>query len=262
MHLKLKSFRSLAPSLASFLAIGITFGAFAGGPVDDSTPKAAAAQAASATASPAASISAASPGRPLGAAPLANASAAATKDATRTIPADENGLFATVLPTAGALAAVLVAILGAKWGAQRLGLRLTNGRRPSGVIEILAKYPITKGQQVMLLKVARRVLVVHQSGAGMRTLSELSSAEEVAELMARIEAGDRTSKDPRFEASLQSALKGDLRSTSRAARAMQNEDTDAVETIDLTRRTRRAATDAVIPNTAAIRRGLFGGRLA
>ncbi|MSR40931.1 MAG: hypothetical protein EXS10_03405 [Phycisphaerales bacterium] len=251
--------------VAQVCALGFATLAFAGGPVDESraTPPAVVETPATAAAIPVVStpvVATPSKGRPLGLAP--SAAASTTKEDARTIPADENGLFATVLPTAGALAAVLLAILGAKWCAQRLGIRLGNGRRPSGVVEILARYPVAKGQQVMLMKVARRVLVVHQCGDGMRTLAELSSAEEVADVMARIEAGDRVAKDPRFEASLQSALKGDLRGSARGYSATESEDFESVETIDLTRKARTSSRDGSIPNTAAIRRGLFGGRLA
>ncbi len=248
----MKPILSLFRCLAYGCALSVASIGIAGGPIDDSPTLASASVVPPLPAQ----------GRPLGLAAKALAPAEASKASARAIPADENGLVATVLPTAGALAAVLVAILGAKWGAQKLGLRLTSARRPSGVVEILARYPIAKGQQVMLIKIARRVLVVHQSSAGMRTLSELASAEEVADLMARIEAGDRATKDPRFEATLQSALQGDLRSAGRGARVPNAEDADAVETIDLTRTARRSSRDGVIPNTAAIRRGLFGGRLA
>lgn len=252
--------------LAQVCAAFLVSVAIAGGPVDDSkAPTPPSAVAVLAPAPPESTPVVATPlkGRSLGVAPTSSPSSpSSVNDGARTIAADENGLFETVLPTAGALAAVIIVILGAKWAAQRMGIRLSGGRRPSGVVEILARYPIVKGQQVMLMKVARRILVVHQSNDGMRTLAELSSAEEVADLMARIEAGDRVAKDPRFEASLQSALKGDVRGGSVRGLDADTDDFGTVETIDLTTRTRSRARESVIPNTAAVRRGLFGGRLA
>ena len=249
--------------LAQVCAAFLVSVAIAGGPVDDSkAPTPPSAVAVLAPAPPESTPVVATPlkGRSLGVAPTSAPSS--VNDGARPIAADANGLFETVLPTAGALAAVIIVILGAKWAAQRMGIRLSGGRRPSGVVEILARYPIVKGQQVMLMKVARRILVVHQSNDGMRTLAELSSAEEVADLMARIEAGDRVAKDPRFEASLQSALKGDVRGGSVRGLDADTDDFGTVETIDLTPRTRSRARESVIPNTAAVRRGLFGGRLA
>lgn len=69
---------------------------------------------------------------------------------------------------------------------------LGRGGRPSGVMEVLARYPVGRGQHVMLLRVGRRVLVVHQADRGMRTLSETTDPDEAAELIAR---SRETSKD-------------------------------------------------------------------
>ncbi|MHC5004548.1 MAG: flagellar biosynthetic protein FliO, partial [Planctomycetota bacterium] len=91
----------------------------------------------------------------------------------------------------GGLAAVIGLIVLLRLALRRAAGPLGGGGRPSGVLEVLARYPVGRGQQLILLKVARRLLLVHQSGPAMRTLSELSDPEEVAVVLARIEAGSR-----------------------------------------------------------------------
>jgi hypothetical protein len=70
------------------------------------------------------------------------------------------------------------------------------------VIEILARYPVARSQQLVLLKLARRIVLLHQSGAAMRTLCELSDADEVAGVLARLEAGSNQRGAERFRATL------------------------------------------------------------
>jgi flagellar biogenesis protein FliO len=91
----------------------------------------------------------------------------------------------------GALAVVLGLLFGLRAVVRRSGWGLGAGGRPSGVIEILARYPVARGQHLILLKLARRVLLVHRSGSTMTTLSEVADPDEVAALLGRIEAGSR-----------------------------------------------------------------------
>lgn len=78
------------------------------------------------------------------------------------------------------------------------------GGRPSGVVEILARFPVARGHQLILLKLARRVVLLHHGGSAMTTLSEISDPDEVAALLARIEAGTRRGGSPtaRFKEAL------------------------------------------------------------
>ncbi|MFZ9915813.1 MAG: flagellar biosynthetic protein FliO, partial [Phycisphaerales bacterium] len=78
--------------------------------------------------------------------------------------------------------------------------------RPSGVVEVLARYPVARGQHVVLLKVGRRVIVVHQGAQAMRTLSEFSANDDVADILARCEAGGRKA-DFSFDALLRQSDK-------------------------------------------------------
>ena len=91
----------------------------------------------------------------------------------------------------GALAVVLGLLFGLRAVVRRSRWALASGGRPSGVVEILARYPVARGQQLILLKLARRVLLVHRSGSTMTTLSEVADPDEVAALLGRIEAGSR-----------------------------------------------------------------------
>jgi hypothetical protein len=73
------------------------------------------------------------------------------------------------------------------------------GRAPSGVLEVLARYPAPGGLTLVLLKLDRRVLLLSQSRSGrfgrsssMRALCEITDPEEVAALVGRCrdEAGE------------------------------------------------------------------------
>ncbi len=70
-------------------------------------------------------------------------------------------------------------------------------------MEILARYPVARGQQLILLKIARRVLLVHQNGTAMSTLSEMIDEDEVADLLRRVEAGSRKSTTNGFRTVLE-----------------------------------------------------------
>ena len=68
------------------------------------------------------------------------------------------------------------------------------GKSPSGLVSVLARYPLGRGQTLILLKVDRRVLLLCQSASGRvrggvttRTLSEITDAEEVASIIAKAE---------------------------------------------------------------------------
>jgi flagellar biogenesis protein FliO len=161
--------------------------------------------------------------------------------------ARERGFFGEILPTAAALGGTLLVIVLTRSVIKRFGGQLGPGKRPSGVVVILARYPVARGQQVVLLKVGRRVLVVHQGAQAMQTLSEFSEADDVADLITRCEAGTKNAKDPTrdfsFDALLRTAGKSFDEETG-AGRAARIDPRDAlpavmrgaeIETVDLTR---------------------------
>lgn len=121
---------------------------------------------------------------------------------------DENPLAALdpreneVTRVFAALAVVLGLLILLRLFLKRASGLLAGGGRPSGVLEILARYPVGRGQSLMILKMARRVLLVHQAGASMNTLTQVTDGEEVAALLARMEAGARSREAVRFKAAL------------------------------------------------------------
>ncbi len=103
--------------------------------------------------------------------------------------------LAEALRTLAALAFVLVLAVGgaaalrkvAKGRGGLLGALGPGGPSPSGVLEILGRYPVGSGQTLVLLRLDRRVLLLHQTtsrkGASMRTLAEVAEADEVASIL-------------------------------------------------------------------------------
>lgn len=70
------------------------------------------------------------------------------------------------------------------------------GRSPSGVIEVLGRFPLGRGATLVLLKLDRRVLLVSMGSAGMSTLCEITDPDEVASILlkTRDEAGESIAK--------------------------------------------------------------------
>jgi flagellar biogenesis protein FliO len=108
-----------------------------------------------------------------------------------------------VVRVAGALALVIGLILLLRAAARRLGGPLLDGGRPSGVLLVLARYPIARGQTLVLLKLGRRLLLCHQAKGAMAMLCEIEGEDEVAAMLARIEAGSRGRDAARFEKMLE-----------------------------------------------------------
>lgn len=112
--------------------------------------------------------------------------------------------------TAGALAIIIALILAAGAGVRRWAGRSgrllhamgAGGRAPSGLLHVLGRYPVGRGQTLILLKLDRRVLLVCQSvgvkGAGMRTLCEIGDPEEVASIMMLAAEAEGRSISARF----------------------------------------------------------------
>jgi hypothetical protein len=75
------------------------------------------------------------------------------------------------------------------------------GRAPTGLMEVLGRYPVARGQTLVLIKLDRRVLLLSQSvggragGGGFTTLSEITDPDDVASILmrSREESGDSIS---------------------------------------------------------------------
>jgi flagellar biogenesis protein FliO len=123
--------------------------------------------------------------------------------------------------------------------------RITGGSRPSGVVQVLARFPIGRGTQLILLECGQRILLLEQqkgkTSTGLQTLSEFSSREDVAELRSRLEASNR-SEDESFQKDLEKSLGMYSRSgaTVKFVGSPMSE-ADSMETVDLTRRRPRRA---------------------
>ena len=71
-----------------------------------------------------------------------------------------------------------------------------SGRTPAtsrtGVVEVLARVGVAPKQQVVLLRIGGRVLLVGQSANGMTTLAEINDPDEVASVLAAVTASKPT----------------------------------------------------------------------
>jgi flagellar biogenesis protein FliO len=97
-------------------------------------------------------------------------------------------------------AVVRRASLGAGGLSGQLG---AGGKAPSGLLSVLGRYPIARGQTLVLLKVDRRVLLLCQTGAGFTTLSEITQPEEVASILVNARDEEGSSMAARFSNVLQ-----------------------------------------------------------
>ena len=86
-----------------------------------------------------------------------------------------------------------------------MGALGARGRAPSGVLEVLGRYPVSRGSMLVLLKLDRRVLLVNQAsgrgGTSMTTLTEITDPAEVAALVAKTSEGSGTGRQ--FERTLE-----------------------------------------------------------
>lgn len=89
------------------------------------------------------------------------------------------------------------------------------GRAPAGLISVLARYPVGRGQTLVLLRLRGRVLVVCQThggklgaGGGMSLLTEITDPDEVAALSAATEP-------PPSESGFRAALRTSTRQSDR-----------------------------------------------
>lgn len=155
--------------------------------------------------------------RALGAPRLSKDASPAGKAATRpeaTSPAD---MMKSMWRTGGALAGVLAIAVALAWATRRFArARGTlaaalgpGGASPSGVLEVLGRYPLSRGITLVLLKIDARVLLVSQSmsrsGASMQTLCEIDEPDQVASILLRASRNERSSIADRFQSLLSSS---------------------------------------------------------
>lgn len=87
----------------------------------------------------------------------------------------------------GALALVLLAVFAVRALLRRYAASGVPLPRAPGAIEVLARTGVGPRQQVLLLKIGQRILVVGQTPTELSPLAEMAEAEEVAEILAAVE---------------------------------------------------------------------------
>lgn len=108
--------------------------------------------------------------------------------------------------TIGALGVVILLIFLTRWGMRKAANRVggvssqlgPGGRAPSGVLTVLARYPVGRGQSLVLLQMDQRVLLLNQTAQGFQTLAEITDPEEVASLLIKTRDEESESLSTRF----------------------------------------------------------------
>ena len=85
----------------------------------------------------------------------------------------------------GALAIVIGLIFVLRWVGRSV-FPAVSGKGASRAIEVLSRSPLSPKQQVLLLRVGRRLVVVGDTGGQMNPLCEISDPDEVAALVGQI----------------------------------------------------------------------------
>lgn len=164
--------------------------------------------------------------KPLLAAPR-SARPAVVEGAASPVESSSAGSWTRVLAALGVVIALIFVVrFVVKRAVATTGLRGqfgAAGRAPSGVLEVLGRYPISRGQSLVLLRVDQRVLLLSQSGGGFRTLAHFDEPTDVASLLMKTRDEESESLSGRFKHML-SAFERDPSMTK------------GVEHVDLTRR--------------------------
>ncbi|MBL0922475.1 MAG: flagellar biosynthetic protein FliO [Phycisphaerales bacterium] len=189
-----------AATAASLLIAGHTLAQGGYGPDAPQAPAAANAQPAPDSTATPTPPAASRESRPLGPAPRPTRQAEAS-DAPR--PASPPGAMRTI----GGLAAVLGLIFIIRWGVVRtvrrrggvMGQFGAGGRAPSGLLEVLGRYPVARGQTLALIRLDRRILLVSQCSSGFSTLAEVTSPDEVASILMKAADDEGASMSRRFQ---------------------------------------------------------------
>ncbi len=133
-------------------------------------------------------------------------------------PAETTGigaLTATAVPLAVVVGVIIIAAVlfkrAVKSGGSLAAAIGAGGRAPAGLLEVLGRYPIARGQTLVLLKVDQRVLLLSQSQAtrghcgGFTTLSEITDPGDVASILAKVGESEASGPASRFNAMLADA---------------------------------------------------------
>lgn len=92
----------------------------------------------------------------------------------------------------GALLAVIALIFLLRWFG-KIFFPAATGKAQSRVVEVVSRSPLAPKQQVMLLRVGKRLLVVGDSAGQLSTLCEISDPDEVASMVGQLREEKSTS---------------------------------------------------------------------
>jgi flagellar biogenesis protein FliO len=102
-----------------------------------------------------------------------------------------------VIRVAGALGVVIGCILIVRWAGKKF-LGMAPGASASGPVQVLSRTAIAPRQQLMLIQVGKRVVLVANCGTAMNALCEISDADEVAALAGELQQKKRGSATANF----------------------------------------------------------------
>jgi len=126
--------------------------------------------------------------------PLAARKSSEEKSGTRTAltrPAE------SLITVGGSMCVVLSLFFGLAWLTRR-GMPRGIGKLPGEVIEVLGKSPLVKGQELQLVRVGARLLLICVTPGGCETLTEITDDAEVDRLSAICRAHSSTSVTAAF----------------------------------------------------------------
>lgn len=149
----------------------------------------------------------------------------------------------------GALAIVIALLVMLRVVVSKFAGPLAGGRAPSGLLDVLARYPIGRGRAIVVLKVDRRVLVIHQTAETANTLTEFTDGDEVAALLRKIADANGDSSSRKFEAMLSQKKREGVLDGGRAAKGRKrfardnsgNQAEGLIDIVDLTKQPRIGA---------------------
>ena len=105
-------------------------------------------------------------------------------------PGSGRGMWASVFRTVLALGVVAVMIFALRFLLKRFGGGW-HGRRGSAPMSVLARTSVSARQQLLLVRLGRRLILVGSGPEGMAPLAEVSDPDEVAELVRLAEGPDK-----------------------------------------------------------------------
>lgn len=148
-------------------------------------------------------------------------------------PADPNARTGTTddwsyTRTALALAGVIAVIFGLRYVAQRY-LKLPSPTSAGAVVSLLGTTPLGPRQQLMLVQVGRRLLVVAGQGGQLSSLCEITDPDEIAEMVGRLNTSRSRAGEGAFS-SLFARVAERFGAAQRTERALDYQAADAVVT--------------------------------